>query len=60
MNTAKTKEAFEVVVEGGVIKALDENGNLVMGLSLADTIFEALEAKGVDCNGAGISYRNVR
>ena len=60
MNTIKTKEAFEVVVEGGIIKALDENGKLVMGLSLADTIFEALEAKGVDCNGAGISYRNVR
>ena len=56
----KQKEVFEVVVDGDGIRAIDENGSLIVWFSLADTIFSKIESAGFDCNGAGLTYKNIK
>lgn len=58
VKTKSRVEIFEVVVENGLIKPLDSEGRLLgFGIDLADTIFEAVEARGYDCNGAGLTFK---
>lgn len=54
------KDAFEIITDGREIKITDENGRVLKTLDFADVIFSACEAAGFDCNGCGLTIKNVR
>lgn len=60
---ATAKQVFEIEVIANemmdvkLIKVMDENGECLKRIQLADVVFEAVERLGFDCNGCGIEWK---